>query len=258
MVWVYDLRRVSRSINYSWMCIFNLSWKWDWAVGLLSSRVVWISLLVAVWVSRGMLIVDICNMPNRVLIPDWKRWHFGSWLIGGSIIISTIFLFPAFMLFYVGMELFSADGFITDDAIYCIKGLFEIVGERTESIRISVIGRLSLLVCRISEYSWVISRIGCMSRWIDLVISNVIWNSLIVGNLLTAGHDWTIGGAQNRVIGILIWLASLWGVYDWYFLFLAEGMYILRYVEVDFATVEINIDFKVKGILSRVGQCLIR
>lgn len=46
----------------------------------------------------------------------------------------------------MGVELFPADWLIADDAIDCLEGPFEIVGEGAESIGVGIIGRFGLMV----------------------------------------------------------------------------------------------------------------
>ncbi len=93
-----------------------------------------------------MFFVDFCNLSHGVLISDREGWHFGGRFIGGSEIISTVFFLPAFVLLQMDVELFPADWLIADDAIDCLEGLFEIVGEGAESIGVGIIGRFGLMV----------------------------------------------------------------------------------------------------------------
>lgn len=238
--------RVSRSIDYSRMWFLNLSGKW------ISTEVLppCIATVPGIKTQRISCVwfVHVPHDFHRRLILDCKRcgfWGFSSLKhrIG-------ILLFPAFMRLQMKRKLLSTDGFIANDTVYGVEGLFNSHWERTISVVVSIVSWACFRVWGVMANTWSFDRYRVVRRSVDgLICGYSLW--------WRKNSDWGIAryhGLRGRYITIGTWKHWLVriGVDNGNFRFSGKGLYVLRDSKSYFSTSHIDVDLEIEGVLTRL------
>jgi hypothetical protein len=245
--------RIPRRIDNSRVCVRNLPRHRILATVLLVAP----SIPAVFWFEAergsGRLLIDILNILNWILVSDSEGGL--SWgLVCSSGLFLGVFFLAAFVLFEMMVKLFSADGFVADDAVDCIQRFLDVDGEGTVGVGVGVDGRATFGVGGIAGALGAVG-VGGVCRGKDLLVVEVLLDMRQeVHGRRRVARDHRVGW----VIALwLRWLVVMGGlpIGQWHLLLPGEGqgLRVGLWHDPDFPTIEIDVDFEVKGILSRIG-----
>ena len=224
------LRRISRSIDYSRMCVFNLSWHWIHSRFNFTTSPFIHSAISRIKTERisSRWFVDVFYILHCILISHCERWLFYCFILSSSLSFE-IFLFSSFVLLEMGIKLFTIDWLIANDAINSIKRPFHVEWKWT--IRISIVGWSSFRIRRIMPDLWVLFRVGSMSWCVNILIfPDILLRGVHSNRWITTKHSWrwlSIGMRRWLMNGLMIWC-----IYNRHFWLPGKrmyGLYILWY-----------------------------
>ena len=247
---------ISRGIDDSRMRFLYLSGKWIFAdIHFIASGIH--SAVSGVKAERisGAGSVHISDGIHLTLVVHHEGRLFRH-LVPGFRFDSGVLFLSAFVLLKVKGELFSAYWFVADDAVDGIKGSFHVEGEGT--VGVGVVGRPGLQVGGVVSYLRPLSGVTGVCWSVNVLILPHGLSRVVGGDGRITGEECGGGGAEaiGRRVGNMLCGGRVDDRYLWSPRERGYGLHVGGHAQSYFSAVKVNVDFKIEGVLTGVGESL--